>query len=37
MILVFTKLQMFARVEENGGYFISRIRKNMDPVVVFNK
>ncbi|AKB36307.1 Mobile element protein [Methanosarcina siciliae C2J] len=32
--LGFYKTQMFARVEENGGYFISRIRKNMDPVVV---
>ena len=25
---------MFARVAENGGYFVSRIKKNMDPVVV---
>jgi len=25
---------MFARVEENGGYFVSRIKKNMDPIVV---
>jgi IS4 transposase len=32
--LGFYKTQMFARVEENGGYFVSRIRKNMDPVVV---
>ena len=28
---------MFARVEENGGYFVSRIRKNMDPILVFNR
>ncbi|AKB47220.1 Mobile element protein [Methanosarcina sp. Kolksee] len=27
----FYKTQMFARVEENGGYFVSRIRKNTDP------
>jgi putative transposase len=32
--LGFYKNQMFARVEENGGYFVSRIKKNMDPVVV---
>jgi IS4 transposase len=32
--LGFYKTQMFARVEENGGYFVSRIRKNMDPIVV---
>jgi hypothetical protein len=24
---------MFARVEENGGFFVSRIKKNMNPVV----
>jgi putative transposase len=28
---------MFARVAENGGYFVSRIKKNMDPVVVFSR
>ncbi|WP_268989057.1 transposase [Methanosarcina barkeri] len=33
--LGFYKTQMFARVEENGGYFVSRIRKNMDPIVLF--
>jgi len=32
--LGFYKTQMFARVEENGGYFVSRIKKNMDPIVV---
>jgi putative transposase len=32
--LGFYKSQMFARVEENGGYFVSRIRKNMDPILV---
>ena len=32
--LGFYKNQMFARVEENGGYFVSRIKKNMDPIVV---
>jgi putative transposase len=31
--LGFYKNQMFARVEENGGFFISRIKKNMDPIV----
>jgi putative transposase len=32
--LGFYKNQMFARVEENGGFFVSRIKKNMDPIVV---
>src|SRR5450759_4571331 len=32
--LGFYKTQLFARVAENGGYFVSRIRKNMDPVIV---
>jgi putative transposase len=32
--LGFCKNQMFARVEENGGYFVSRIKKNMDPIVI---
>jgi IS4 transposase len=32
--LGFYKRQMLARVEENGGYFVSRIKKNMDPIVV---
>ena len=32
--LGFYKTQMFARVIENGGYFVSRIKKNMDPVIV---
>lgn len=32
--LGFYKTQMFARIVENGGYFVSRIRKNMDPVIV---
>jgi putative transposase len=32
--LGFYKNQMFTRVEENGGYFVSRIKKNMDPIVV---
>jgi IS4 transposase len=32
--LGFYKTQLFARVEENGGYFVSRIRKNMDPLIV---
>ena len=32
--LGFYKTQMFARVEENGGFFVSRIKKNMDPIVV---
>jgi IS4 transposase len=32
--LGFYKTQLFTRVMENGGYFVSRIRKNMDPVVV---
>ena len=33
--LGFYKTQLFARVMENGGYFVSRIRKNMDPVIVY--
>jgi len=32
--LGFYKNQMFARVGENGGYFVSRIKKNMDPLLV---
>ena len=32
--LGFYKTQMFARVEENGGFFVSRIKKNMNPIVV---
>ena len=32
--LGFYKNQMFARVEENGGFFVSRIKKNMNPIVV---
>ena len=32
--LGFYKNQMFARVEENGGFFVSRIKKNMNPFVV---
>ena len=32
--LGFYKTQLFTRVMENGGYFVSRIRKNMDPVIV---
>lgn len=32
--LGFYKTQLFARVEENGGYFVSRIRKNLDLIVV---
>jgi putative transposase len=32
--LGFYKTQLFARVMENGGYFVSRIRKNMDPIIV---
>ncbi len=32
--LGFYKSQMFARVGEYGGYFVSRIKKNMDPILV---
>ena len=32
--LGFYKTQLFARVMENGGYFVSRIKKNMNPVIV---
>jgi putative transposase len=32
--LGFYRTQLFARVMENAGYFVSRIRKNMDPVIV---
>jgi putative transposase len=31
--LGFYKNQMLTRVEENGGFFVSRIKKNMNPVV----
>ncbi len=29
----FYKNQMFAKVEENGGSFVSKIKKNMDPIL----
>lgn len=32
--LGFYKTQMFARVIENGGFFVSRTKKNMDPLIV---
>ena len=32
--LGFYKTQLFARVEGNGEYFVSRIRTNMDPFIV---
>jgi len=31
--LGFYKNQMFARVEENGGFFVSRIKRNINRVV----
>ena len=32
--LGFDKNQMFTRAEENGRFFVSRIKKSMDPIVV---
>jgi IS4 transposase len=32
--LGFYKTQLFARVTKNGGYFVSRIKKNMNPLIV---
>ena len=32
--LGFFKTQMFTRVEENGGFFVSRIKKHMNPIIV---
>lgn len=32
--LGFFKTQMFARVEENGGFFVSRIKKHMNLIIV---
>jgi IS4 transposase len=33
MDLGFFKYQIFARIRENGGYFVSRLKENADPVV----
>jgi IS4 transposase len=32
--LGFYKHQLFARIQDNGGYFVSRLKKNADPLVV---
>ena len=32
--LGFFKFQMFARIQENGGYFLSRLRKNSNPLFI---
>jgi IS4 transposase len=32
--LGFYKHQLFARVQDNGGYFVSRLKKNADPLIV---
>jgi len=32
--LGFYKHQIFARIEENGGYFVSRLKNNADPSIV---
>jgi len=32
--LGFYKHQIFARIEENGGYFVSRLKNNADPLIV---
>ncbi len=32
--LGFYKHQLFARIQENGGYFVSRLKKNADPLIV---
>ncbi|MBN1389515.1 MAG: IS4 family transposase [Candidatus Thermoplasmatota archaeon] len=30
----FFKYQLFARIEENGGFFVSRLKNNADPMIV---
>jgi len=32
--LGFYKHQIFARIKDNGGYFVSRLKKNADPMIV---
>ncbi|HJH29515.1 MAG TPA: hypothetical protein C5S51_07475, partial [Methanosarcinaceae archaeon] len=32
--LGFYKYQLFARIDENGGYFVSRLKGNADPLIV---
>jgi len=32
--LGFYKHQIFARIEENGGFFVSRLKKNADPFII---
>jgi IS4 transposase len=32
--LGFYKHQLFARIQDNGGYFVSRLKKNADPLIV---
>ena len=32
--LGFYKHQLFARINDNGGYFVSRLKKNADPLIV---
>lgn len=32
--LGFYKHQLFARIKQNGGYFVSRLKENADPVIV---
>ena len=32
--LGFYKHQLFARIKDNGGYFVSRLKKNADPLIV---
>ncbi|WP_449288764.1 hypothetical protein [Methanolobus psychrotolerans] len=34
MDLGFYKHQLFARIQDNGGYFVSRLKKNADPLLV---
>ena len=32
--LGFYKHQLFAKIKDNGGYFVSRLKKNVDPLIV---
>lgn len=32
--LGFYKYQLFARIKENGGYFVSRLKKNANPLII---
>ncbi len=32
--LGFYKYQMFTRIKENGGYFVSRLKSNANPLII---